>query len=193
MPLFFFLSGYLEKDKTLKENIKQGIRGLIVPYIILYILSFVLWVPSILLWHRDVFENSTHVKELLVKPILGMILGGVYSTDYSTMINAPLWFIVGLFSAKMIHGLLIKIAGKNIRRYIFLNIPVIALVYILKLFSIDLLFSINSALLTFPFFSLGYFLHTVKPDLFLNMKNNFKCSFQIIHYRNILFIGNDSL
>jgi fucose 4-O-acetylase-like acetyltransferase len=162
MPLFFFISGYLEKNNTIKETIKNGFRTIIIPYWLLNILSYFLWVPSRILWHPELFEQGSKIKTLLVKPLLGTIFGVGYETQYSIMINVPLWFLVGLFVVKLIHSILLRVSRGNIKIYILINIPIILLVYTLKKMDIDLLVSIDSALLAFPFFSMGYFFNKTK-------------------------------
>jgi fucose 4-O-acetylase-like acetyltransferase len=163
MPLFFFISGYLEKDKKLIETIKGGIRNLIIPYILLYTLSFLAWVPSRILWHRELFENNPVIEILLLKPFLGMLIGVGYDTDYSTMMNVPLWFLVGLFFVKIIHSIAIKLVKTNKKIYILINVFIILCILLIKRLTIDLWFSIDSAFLAYPFFSLGYFFKVTAP------------------------------
>jgi fucose 4-O-acetylase-like acetyltransferase len=163
MPLFFFISGYLEKEKNLVETIKNGIRNLIIPYVILYTLSFLAWIPSRILWHKELFENDSVIKILLLKPIVGMLIGVGYDTDYSTMMNIPLWFLVGLFSVKIIHSIVIYLTKTNKTIYILIIVFIIISVWFIKNVGIDLWFSIDSAFLAFPFFSLGYFFKVARP------------------------------
>ncbi|GHV06955.1 O-acetyltransferase [Spirochaetia bacterium] len=169
MPLFFFISGCLEKNRTFKEILKNGINGLIIPYLILYSLSFLGWVPSRLLWHKELFENTSWVNVLILKPLVGMLFGVGYNTKYSTMMNIPLWFLVGMFFVKIIHKFLILISKNNIKIYAMFNILIILLVVVLKQLKIDLLFSIDSAFLAFPFFAIGYLIHTTNLKTICNV------------------------
>jgi fucose 4-O-acetylase-like acetyltransferase len=160
-------------NKNINEVIKKEIKSLIIPYTILYILSFLAWVPSRVMWHKELFENNSILKVLLLKPFLGMLIGVGYDTNYSTMMNIPLWFLVGLFFVKIIHNIITKLVNNNRKIYIVVNIFIILFTWFLKMLSIDLWFSIDSALLALPFFSLGYLL-----------KNNMSKTILKIFYRN---------
>lgn len=173
MPLFFCISGYLEKDLSLKNTLKKGVKGLIIPYIILYGISFLGWIPSRILWHKEIFENSSVIKELIFKPLLGMLLGVGYNTEFSTMMNIPLWFLVSLFFVKLLHKIFLLLAKNGLNIYMILNILIVIIILILKHFSLDLFFSIDSALLAFPFFTFGFYIHR-KNIKFINgiLQNN---------------------
>jgi fucose 4-O-acetylase-like acetyltransferase len=167
MPLFFYISGYLEKEYSLKKTLTKGLYGLIIPYIILYGLSFLVWIPSRILWHKELFENTSAIKVLFLKPILGMLLGVGYDTNYSTMMNIPLWFLVGLFIVKILHKLFLIMAKNNMKIYFSFNVIIILVILLLKHVSIDLWFSVDSAFLAFPFFSLGYYTHKTTSNKIL--------------------------
>lgn len=156
MPLFFIISGFLEKNKSIKESIIAGIKTLLIPYLIMYLLSFILWIPSRILWHKELYENESMLNGLVLKPLVGMLFGVGYDTRYSTMMNIPLWFLFGLFFVKIIHSVLIKIFRRRELIYVISSIGIIGLVYLLKQIEVDLLFSIDSAFMAFPFFAMGY-------------------------------------
>jgi fucose 4-O-acetylase-like acetyltransferase len=103
MPLFFFISGYLEKDvRTMEETIINGIKTLIIPYVLLYGLFYMYWLAIVFLWHPEIYGNKP-VMETLGKPIIGMLFGIGRGMRYSAMLNVPLWFLTGLFFVKIIH------------------------------------------------------------------------------------------
>jgi fucose 4-O-acetylase-like acetyltransferase len=156
MPLFFIISGFLEKNKSIKETIIVGLKTLLIPYLIMYLLSFIIWIPSRILWHKELYENEAMLNGLVLKPLVGMLFGVGYDTRYSTMMNIPLWFLFGLFFVKIIHSVLIKIFRGKAILYVIASIGIIGLVYLLKQTGVDLLFSIDSAIMTFPFFATGY-------------------------------------
>jgi fucose 4-O-acetylase-like acetyltransferase len=174
MALFFFISGFLEKSDKITNTIIKGFRGLIIPYIFFYFISYFWWFNVSLSRHQEIYGNIS-IGSAIFKPLFGMLFGVGYCTKYSTMINVPLWFLVGLFAVKLIHHFILQICNNNIKKYLLLNIPIILVVYILKKNNIDLLFSLDSALLAFPFFGLGYFSQTTKKDFlnqFIDYKNN---------------------
>jgi fucose 4-O-acetylase-like acetyltransferase len=153
MPLFFFISGYLEKNRGIKENFINSVKTLIIPYVLLYLLDYLWWFPVNLLRHPELF-GKVSIDNAVFKPIFGMIFGVGYNTDFSTMIDVPLWFMVGLFFVKIIHSIL-QYFGKNKFIYITAIFVIIGFSLLLQYMKIDLLFSIDSSLLAFPFFVIG--------------------------------------
>ena len=154
MPLFFFLSGYLERNKSIKDNLKNNIKTLLIPYVILYLINYLWWIPVSLLRHPEIYGEIS-LDNALLKPFLGMILGIGRDTPFSIMITTPLWFLVGLFFVKFIHNILQSICKENILFYTLCSIAIIGVVFAMKYLNINLLFSIDSALLAFPFFAIG--------------------------------------
>ena len=73
MPLFFFLSGYLEKEQSIGKTIIHNIKTLIIPYVLFYILLLLTWIPSRLVFHREILEGKSVLMELLFNPLLGII------------------------------------------------------------------------------------------------------------------------
>ncbi|MDR2474215.1 MAG: hypothetical protein LBD45_00005, partial [Bacteroidales bacterium] len=127
-----------------------GFKTLISPYLLLSALYYVYWL--IFIPHPERQEQFYH---LLFRPFLGVIYGTVFTTDYSELINIPLWFLPGLFCAKIIHQTALKIGGRRTVNYIFCTIFVSLLGYALKYVQTPNVFSLHSALLLMPFFALG--------------------------------------
>jgi hypothetical protein len=84
-----------------------------------------------------------------------MFLGVGYDTDISIMVDGPLWFLVGLFFVKIFHSIIIKFCKLNTWHYLLCTYIMIAWVYLIKKMEIDFYFSIDSAMLAFPFFAVG--------------------------------------
>jgi fucose 4-O-acetylase-like acetyltransferase len=156
IPLFFFLSGYLEKDKKIWESLIIGVKTLIIPYVILYALNYLWSFPYFLLRNPE-FVKEVTIYNVLIEPLLGMLFGEGRNTTISSMINPVLWFLIGLFLVKMIHAVLRRIT-KNLVVYALGAFIILGIAYVLKRQNIDLLFSVDSALMAFPFFSIGYLL-----------------------------------
>jgi fucose 4-O-acetylase-like acetyltransferase len=154
MPLFFFLSGYLEKDRTIKDNLINSLRTLLIPYVLLYLIKYLCWFPVNLLQNPNFFGQIS-IDNALIKPILGMIFGVGYDTSFSTMVAVTLWFMVGLFFVKIINSVFLLMNRRNILFYILFNLIIISIVLMINYFNVDILFSIDSAFLAFPFFSIG--------------------------------------
>lgn len=155
LPLFFFVAGYLEKNgKTLKETIINGIKALIIPYIILYGLFYIYWFFIGFLHHPELYANEPLIYAM-GKPIAGMVFGIARSTQYSTMLNASLWFLVGLFFIKMIHKI-IAILCKERMEYYMVGVGIVIIsMFILKYIHKPIIFSIDCAILAFPYFAIG--------------------------------------
>jgi fucose 4-O-acetylase-like acetyltransferase len=182
MPLFFFISGYLEKNRTLKETFLKGIKTIIIPYILLYCLYYVWWFPVSLVRHPEIFGKIS-LENAVIKPFLGMVFGVGYNTDISTMINVPLWFLAGLFFCKVFHCILKNILKGNYLLMFLLTGVIIGINYFIKNTEIDLYLSIDSALMALPFFIIGNFFG--EKGLFagqntVNMKKSFMLFFLAI-------------
>lgn len=190
MPLFFFISGYLVKPKSLKNTIKKNFIALIIPYVIYYVLTWIWWIFVSYLRHPELFNHEQPVREIFIKPIFGLLLGVGYNTDISTMINVPLWFLISLFFVSILFSLLQKITNKY---FVILIVLIEALVcYALSVLKTDLLFSVDSSLMAFPFYVLGYYSKNVlnNEKIFsLFQKNKFhKLIVQLIIFSSILII-----
>jgi len=190
MPLFFFISGYLVKPKSLKNTIKKNFIALIIPYVIYYVLTWIWWIFVSYLRHPELFNHEHPVREIFIKPILGLLLGVGYNTDISTMINVPLWFLISLFFVSILFSLLQKITNKY---FVILIVLIEAIVsYALSVLQIDLLFSVDSSLMAFPFYVLGYYGKNVlnNENIFsLFQKKKFlKLIVQLIIFSSILII-----
>lgn len=176
MPLFFILSGYLEKGKTvdLKESIKKDARYLLIPYVSFYIIAYVWWLIQKFIHSNDILT----FKEVVVRPILGLFLGEWYNTPFSIMINTPLWFLLCLFICKVLFKYSLWVSKNYHWCLFFINILAIVLVFIMHQFNIDLYFSIDSAIMALPFYSFGYFFKFIdinKFSIWLNILLSFVC------------------
>jgi fucose 4-O-acetylase-like acetyltransferase len=157
MPLFFFLSGYLEKDRKLKEGIINGIKTLVIPYILWFLLLYVHWFFAIYLVENEL--NSQSLPDLL-KPLAGMLFGMGYDSDYSVVpdFQIPLWFLMGLFSCKMIQQVIVTISKGRYLYYILGSTVVIGIIVLLFFTPLYIpnFFSFRCGIFAFPFFAMGY-------------------------------------
>jgi len=160
MPLFFFISGYLEKRRTIKESLINGLKVLILPYTLLYLIVFIPWVPSRIVFHPELFENQTRINVLLISPFLGLISGIGIPIENATVIFGAAWFLAALFYTKMLHSVLFFVLKGNRFLYLLCNVPMLLLAVILRHYRIACPLYINNVLMAFPFFSAGYFLKT---------------------------------
>lgn len=180
MPLFFFLAGCLAKDRSIKEQAINIERTLLIPYALLYIVSYLFWLPAIFPNHPNFGVKFTFANAFL-KPFMGMILGNGYHTAFSSVVNLSLWFLVALMIVKMIHAILLFICKGNSWAY-FSCVSILVIFFLLfnKMLKIDLFFSIDSALLAFPFYAVGNKLSKIllkKPSRSFSALRTLSCLF----------------
>jgi fucose 4-O-acetylase-like acetyltransferase len=165
LQILIFLSGYLEKNnRTIKETAIHGVKTILVPYALLYALTYVYWFLMDFIFHVDIYTLEVHESSgpawfTLVKPIIGMIRGqGYYDTEYSTMLAFPMWFMPALFFTRIYHAIIVKLTGDSMKRYLAAVGVVIAAVFVLEYIesrTVRIPFSVDSGLLLYPFFAFG--------------------------------------
>lgn len=170
MPLFFIISGFLEKGSSTRQTIKKSYKTIIIPYIVYFIITYIFWFFIVYLRNRYLYPNLNTI-EAVKKPFIGMLLGVGYDTEYSMIINTPLWFLIGLFFCRIYFSIILKIVKENLKILLILNIVIILLVVVLKKINIDLLWSIDSALLALPFYSFGYSMKYFKIEKYRSIIN----------------------
>lgn len=94
MPLFFFLSGYLTKERIFKENFKSKFRSLMMPYIIAAILSFPIGILIAKVFNQD---------DSILRHV-----GQIFYLNGDVGWNTPLWFLVVLFITECIFSIVKK-------------------------------------------------------------------------------------
>jgi fucose 4-O-acetylase-like acetyltransferase len=159
LPLFFFLSGYLEKGRGVKETLIHGAKTLLLPYLLLYLIFYLYWVLFEFWPSRGIHADPLAT---LLRPLTGLIFAIGRNTTYSYIIPyvAPIWFLPGLFFTKLLHALIQAVS----RRFSGWRIAYFAIaLFILFLWRLVYFhdmpsFSINSAFMAFPYFYAGYLL-----------------------------------
>ena len=120
MVIFFFISGYLKKDRGCnKENWRKYLRSLIIPYIIYNIIVYPYWILKYYLSNGtlpDFFQA--------MKPILGTLLLE-HENSFCEPLNGPLWYLPAIL---MMH-ITIDLCGKTKHQHrIMITLCVISLV-----------------------------------------------------------------
>ena len=97
MVVFFFISGYLKKDRgSDKENWKKYSYGLIIPYILYNIIVYPYWILKLYLNNGampDFFQA--------MKPILGALLLE-HENSFCEPLNGPLWYLPAILMMHII-------------------------------------------------------------------------------------------
>ena len=160
MPLFFFLSGLVDKQKELKETIIKSFRQLVIPYLCWYLINYLWWLIIAFYRHPEMYERT--VNDAVFKPLLGMILAVGHDTSFSTMAYVQLWFIIALFWCKIASSFI-----SNCTAYakLLFVVGTIVVSLVLSNVGIHLPFSIGSACMAFPIYYLGVFVKDKVGDI----------------------------
>ena len=109
MPLFFFLSGIMVKNEKIYETVTRSFKTLIVPYVCFYLINLLYF------FINASFRKPELLEGYLLKSFLGMFVGVVFDTDFSTMVSHPLWFLLGLFWCRLLYSIIKNISGNHNR------------------------------------------------------------------------------
>lgn len=98
MPLFFFISGLLLPERKLsasgREHLASLWRGLGVPYLFFFALSYLYWLPA----HGLTARASRYEELAWWEPLIGVAIGN----GDALFVNVTLWFFTCLFTASLI-------------------------------------------------------------------------------------------
>lgn len=156
MPLFFFISGalyYLSKKVDSKSFFKKKFQGLIVPYFVFALLTFIYWVVI----ERYLRASSgISVGQQFLEIFISQ--GGDESHEY----NVVLWFLPCLFMMEIIFDWIYKKFKKN-KGMLVSMILFSTIGYVLSKFCpIRLPWSLDTMCVAIPFYAMGFF---VAPHL----------------------------
>ena len=108
MVVFFFISGYLKKDRgSDKENWKKYLQSLIIPYILYNIIVYPYWILKFYLSNGtlpDFFQA--------MKPILGALLME-HENSFCEPLNGPLWYLPAILIMHIIIDLCRKMKHQH--------------------------------------------------------------------------------
>ena len=146
MPFFFFMSGYLfsfDKYPSYLQFAKRRFKQLIVPYVILNLMTYLLWFFVL----RKVGDDANETVGVFSPLIAAAVVNAKAMVH-----DVPLWFLAALFVVENLYYLLYK----N-RRY---NIIVTAILFVLVVINVTfnpvrLPFCIDIALVALLFYRLG--------------------------------------
>lgn len=181
MPLFFILSGYFEKKTSFRDVLKKNIRTLLIPYSIFYLISFVWWFLNEYILHSS--ANFTFYKAIVL-PLLGMFFAEGRDTLFSKTVNEPLWFLVGLFFCKLLFHISLNLS-KKYWILILINFIAILIVLMIKQLSLNILLSIDTAIMALPFYTFGYFFNKIRLEKIITnrtLTTTLSASFVIVGY-----------
>lgn len=183
VPAFFVISGYLDKRKKDEEflsTLKSSFKRIMVPYLFFNTIGLLTcWISPYM--HPELYYNVDIIHSFL-NAIIGIILMDDYVTSYSFLPVVPLWFLVSLFTCKMLFAVSAKIGKcEDTKCKVFLWVVLTAV--LVFFYNLDVhLFSLDSTVLAFVFYLGGYWLKSlnfnfekIKKDWALFLLISFIC------------------
>ncbi|MCI5980000.1 MAG: acyltransferase family protein [Muribaculaceae bacterium] len=183
IPAFFVIAGFFEKG--LKRGVKHRVLPLLIPYFFFSMIALTTcWVSPYL--HPELYYNVSIWKSIL-NAIVGMFLMDDCVRSWAFMPSGPLWFLIALIWVKLIFYVLTLLCGK--RKIFLLFIFLAFLIYIYQLHIP--LFSIDSAILSLPFYVFGYLLshYNLLATKIIGDKRWLLLLYSIILFTYIAFVG----
>ncbi len=178
MPVFFFVSGYFDKGKSIsKDIILKNVRTLIVPYVFFSLLSIPFFL-SVVVRHPELYGYNPIYQQIL-KMIIGIAIMDDTIKPFAFLPCPELWFLVALFWVRISFSLLFLSVRKQ-GWVIFL--------FVIFMFSIGLIyrppyFSWDSACFAFPFYIVGYI--TKRNELLKYFANRLVCVLSVFFGHNL--------
>lgn len=159
MPLFFFISGYLAKQKhtaAFSNYIKKYASSLLVPYVCLGVLAYAVWLL------KNYFHPGAELDSISRwDPLWGML----YATGmpiYRLVHSSALWFLPALFSVFIFHWIAKKFINADVFYAIFACFLFCIGYFSLMHLKFRLPMGIENAMLGFLFFATGNIAHNKK-------------------------------
>lgn len=195
MPLFFFISGFLRYQKKAEDwtsFIKKRIKGVLVPYLIFWFISMVIY-RQLQIW---IIMRQPDLIMINFDEIKGLLLGGHWLADYSN--NFPLWYFQLYFIASIIFEIPMRYFNWILKTGLFAFLLLITIPF-QTLLPGRPVFHINVLPAALAFMLMGYFLHW-----FINKTRGlFKCNvcfatlllligwfFSTLHYGDISSVNS---
>ena len=157
MPFFFFMSGYLfsfEKYPSYMQFAKKRFKQLIIPYIILNLLTYLLWFFIL----RKVGDDANEAVG-----VLSPLMAALTVSPKAMVHDVPLWFLAALFLVENLYYLLYK----NKRYSVVVTATLFLIVFLnTKYNPVRLPFCIDIAIVALLFYRLGCVLREKGDKIF---------------------------
>lgn len=151
MPLFFFISGLLLSERKLSASFPQTLsslwRGLGIPYLFFFALSYLYWLPT-----HGLTARATHYQDVgWWEPVLGVLVGN----GDALFVNVTLWFFTCLFMTSAIFFLARK-RFSPARLFVAFNVGAFAFMSIHDRSWTRLPWGLDNAIVALAFYSAGH-------------------------------------
>ena len=165
MPVFFFVSGFFYKKRSLKESLVKDLKSLMQPYVwgSIFALFFCWLSPSL---HPELYPGIKSFIDIYIHALIGFFLMDDNVTSYSFLPLGPLWFLPALFFSKCFFNITMLVSENKFIRLFIISLS-IGLYFLCNQFN---LFSLDSAFLSVPFLFLGCY-YKKNYGFFLNNKS----------------------
>lgn len=111
MPLFFFLSGFLLKERYLNKNfweyLARLVRSLVIPYVCFWLISYIYW----LLTHALTLDPTKYYGLTFWQLFTGFLYGTGDLDHTLYIINVDLWFFTCLFSTTLLFYIVYRLTA----------------------------------------------------------------------------------
>lgn len=164
ISIFFFLSGYLKKERSDKENRERYWHGLILPYLIYNILAYPYW------FTKYYMQNGIPDFFSAMRPIFGALLFE-HENAFCEPLNGPLWYLPAI----LFMHIMIDLCKKT--RYLHQIMLTSCLLFFLlyaanKIWEIMPNLTPIGILSRLPFYYIGYFMGQKKLFRSINIKRD---------------------
>lgn len=157
MPVFFFLSGYFEKGRSILLTLRNVLRTLFIPYLFFSFLSL-LWCWTSPVVHPELYPDMHSMQQIFLSAFIGMFLMDDTVKSFAFLPNFALWFLVALIVVKVLFSCLYAITKYINQKYefIFWIVAVLCSVMSFLLLRKIYYFSLDSAMMGLPFYIAGF-------------------------------------
>lgn len=161
MPLFFFVSGYFEKESNLNYwlSLEKSFRSLMIPYFCfsIFAISYCWNFPY---RHPEVYPGINSVEDFFIAAFKGLFLMDDSVSYRYFMPCGPLWFLVALFIDKFLFLSINRIISKMERyKTLFWGVVVFLSLFSFQKLSFVKCFSVDSAIMGFSLYVTGFLFH----------------------------------
>lgn len=162
MPIFFFISGYLRKERPFKKNLWAWSKSLIAPYVVVAAITCVLaWLYNLL--YNQYGVGAAGVPYGVVDILIG--ISDATPTFPEACSFGPIWFLICIFWSKFIYEIILKITY-NCREWVkcVIVLIVVCFGYIINLVYGALIWSLDVSCVSIFFMYAGRLLKLYEDE-----------------------------